>query len=255
MDLDTALWIRSLGDRSEVGRRLVFFPHAGGAASYFRPLAGALPVGLEPVAIQYPGRQDRRSEPPVSSIAELADALVAVLGGEPTVFFGHSMGAIVAFEVIRRLERAGRPVPLGLIASARRAPVISKAETLNTRSDEEVVREMRRLNGTDQDFLDDPDVRAMILPAIRADYRAIEGYQFDGGPPVNVPVHAFVGTSDPRVTVAEAEAWRQHTAADFRLRTFPGGHFYLAEVPVAGLAAAVAESVESFSAPACTGPG
>ena len=259
MDLDTPLWVRPLAERPAAARRLLFFPHAGGAASYFRPLGGTLPPAIEPLAIQYPGRQDRRREPPVSSIDELAEALFAVLGDSPahtpTVFFGHSMGAVVAFEVIRRYERAGRPGPLGLIASGRRAPVIRRPELLHTRTDAEVVREMRRLNGTESDFLDDPDVRAMILPAIRADYRVIETYEFDGGPPVNVPVHAFVGTADPRVTVDEAAAWQRHTAGEFRLHTFPGGHFYLTEVPAAGLADEIASSMRSFAEPARTGPG
>ena len=254
MNLDSALWVRPLVNRPNAGRRLVFFPHAGGAAGYFRPLSAALPPDVEPVAIQYPGRQDRRREPPASSIDELADAMAEVLGDSPahtpTFFFGHSMGAIVAFEVIRRYERANGTAPMGLIASGRGAPAICKQELLHTRTDADVVREVRRLNGTESDLLDDPDLRAMILPAIRADYRAIEGYQFNGGLPVKVPVHAFVGTSDPRVTVAEAEAWRQHTSAEFQLRTFPGGHFYLTEVPVAGLAAEVARSVRSFEAPA-----
>jgi surfactin synthase thioesterase subunit len=211
LDLDPALWIRRFHEMPDAFTQLVCFPHAGGAATFFRPLSGAMTAGIQLRAVQYPGRQDRRLEPCASTVGQLADALLAVLGNDqitvPTVFFGHSMGAIVAFEVMRRCENELAGGPIGLIASGHRAPSISRVENLHSRSDDAVVDEMRRLNGTDASFLSDPDVRAMKLPAMRGDYRAIETFRYEEGPALAAPIHAFIGTSDPRVSIDEAMAW------------------------------------------------
>jgi surfactin synthase thioesterase subunit len=259
VNLDPELWVRHFGDRPAAGVRLVCFPHAGGSASYFRPLFGVLAEDIDPVALQYPGRQDRRGEPVAGSVGELADAIVAVLGTglleHPTVFFGHSMGATVAFEVVRRYEREHGAAPLGLIASGRRAPSIARTEILHTAPDALMLREMRLLKGTDAQLLGDPEIRAMILPVIRADYRVIETYQWTDGPPLGVPIHMFTGDADPGVSVEDARAWERHTAAGFRLHTFPGGHFYLGELPWATVAAEVERSVRAFAATAPVGQG
>lgn len=255
MDLDSRLWVRRFTNRPGAALRLVCFPHAGGSASYFRPLAEALGQDVELTAIQYPGRQDRRREMPSGSIAELADAVTKVLGTdplhEPTVFFGHSMGATLAFEVIRRYERESGRAQLGLIASGRRAPLIQRENALHLSPDHVLLREMRGLNGTDADLLSDPEIREMILPVIRADYRAIETYRFDGGPPLSIPIHGYIGDADPRVTVDDVRAWEAHTAAAFELKVFAGGgHFYLADMPAGRLAAEIEQSIQSFAAAA-----
>jgi pyochelin biosynthesis protein PchC len=254
LDLDYRRWVRRFTDRPRAALRLVCFPHAGGSASYFRPLAQALAPDIGLAAIQYPGRQDRRHEKPAGSLAELADAVTAVLGTdprhEPTVFFGHSMGATLAFEVIRRYARESGDAPLGLIASGRRAPSIPRDDTLHTRPDYVLLREMRNLNGTDADLLGDPEIREMILPVLRADYRVIETYRFDGGPPLSIPIHGYIGDADPRVTVDEVRAWEAHTAATFELRVFAGGHFYLGDMPAGRLAAEIEQSIQSFAAAA-----
>ena len=255
MDLDPRRWVRPLADRPGATVRLVCFPHAGGSANYFRPPAQALAPDIAPAAIQYPGRQDRRHEPPARSIAELAEAVTAVLGDgplrEPTVFFGHSMGATLAFEVIRRYEREFGGAPLGLIASGRRAPAIPRRDTLHTSSDPELLREMRNLNEKDAELLRDPEIQAMILPVLRADYRVIETYRFDGGPPLGIPIHAYIGDADPRVPVEEVRVWETHTAAAFELRVFAGGgHFFPGDLPADRFAAELERSVRCFTATA-----
>ncbi|WP_181794937.1 thioesterase II family protein [Streptomyces sp. WELS2] len=230
------LWLRSYRPAPEDGDlTLVCFPHAGGSASYFRPLADALAGVAEVLPVQYPGRQDRRAEPPLTSVSRLADEIVAVLGSlspRRLVLFGHSMGACVAFEVARRIERdssGGSHDLRGLIASGRTAPPTLRDTKVRFMDDHAVIAEMRRLNGTDDRLLLDDDVIQMIMPAIRGDYLAVESYRYEPGPPLRCPVSVLVGDDDPQVTLAEAEEWRAHTQADFRLRAFPGGHFYLAE--------------------------
>lgn len=213
------------------GRRtLICFPHAGGSATTYFPLSAELAAHLDVVAVQYPGRQDRRSEDPVDDLAHLADQLADVLAAgldPPYAFFGHSMGAILAFEAARRLTADGLDGPEMLFASGRRAPSCVRDEHVHRRDDAGILRELRSLSGTDTRVLDDPDIVAMVLPPMRADYRAIETYRYSPGPDLACPIAALVGTEDPRVTLDEARHWGDHTSGRFELRRFPGGHFYL----------------------------
>lgn len=225
-------WARRLREGS--GRRVVCFPHAGGSAPAFAPLAAALPDPVDVVALQYPGRLERRAEPCIDSIDALVAAVVPELVGggwldRPFVLFGHSMGAIVAYEVARVLERSHGLVPLGLLASGRRAPSTHRSEQVHRGGDRALLREVARLGGTPQVLLDDEDVQQLMLPALRGDYKAIETYSWRPGPPLACPIEALVGAADPLTSEAEAAAWSQHTFATFAIHVFPGGHFYLAD--------------------------
>lgn len=224
-------WIRRFQPAPEAPVRLVCLPHAGGSAALYAPYARALAPVADVLAIQYPGRQDRRAEPGVTRLELLADLVTDALGAwtdRPLVVFGHSMGALLGYEVTARLEAAGTP-PRALVASGRRAPSRYREESVHLRTDEGVVRELRHLGGVDPAFLDEPELRAMILPAVRSDYEAIETYRHPPRAPLRTPLAVLTGDSDPQVTTEEAAAWAAHTTGDFTLRTFPGGHFYLNE--------------------------
>ncbi|WP_405386392.1 alpha/beta fold hydrolase [Streptomyces sp. NBC_01102] len=224
------LWIRRYHPRPDAAVRVVCLPHAGGSASFYRSVSAGLPADTDVLAVQYPGRQDRRAEPCVATIAELADQVTSVLlewTDRPLVLFGHSMGATLGFEVARRLERDHGVVPHALFASARRAPAAPRTETVHLRDDDGIVEEMRLLSGTESAILDDPELIRMALPAIRADYRAAETYVYEPGPPLHCPVWSLVGDNDPKVTLDEARAWSRHTEQAFEFRVFGGGHFYL----------------------------
>nr|ATY46606.1 type II thioesterase [Micromonospora sp. HK160111] len=161
----------------------------------------------------------------------LADRIVAVLAGRPgppLALFGHSLGAVVAYEVALRLEAAGSG-PAHLFASGRRAPSRYRDEQVHRRDDAGVLAELAVLNGTDFSIMDDPDVIAMIMPALRADYRAIETYRHDPGRRLRCPVTALVGDDDPRTSRDEAADWARHTDGPFTLEVLPGGHFYLVD--------------------------
>jgi pyochelin biosynthesis protein PchC len=239
-----AQWLRSYRSSTEPhpdpAVRLVCLPHAGGSASYFFPLAQALPPQVELLAVQYPGRQDRRTEPCVDDVVVLAEQLVDVLAEQrdvPLVLFGHSMGATVGFEVARRL--ADDPaVPLaGLLVSARCAPSQHRSADIHLLDDDGILAELRRLSGTEAAVLGDEELLRMVLPAIRSDYRAAETYRYRPGPPLPVPIVGLCGDDDPRVAPADVEAWRAHTSAGFSLRVLPGGHFYFGRHPAAPAAA------------------
>ena len=237
---DPALWLRRFHPAAPGAPTLVCFAHAGGSASWFFPVSAQLSPELDVVAVQYPGRQDRRTEPQLDSIAAIADAALPALlplADGPLALFGHSMGAVVAYEVALRLERAGAPPPAALLVSGRRAPSRVRVTTVHERDDDGVVAELRALSGTESDLLSDPETRQMILPAVRADYRAIETYRCAPGGTVRCPVVALVGDADPQVTPDEARDWARHSTGPFDLRVFPGGHFYLLEHAAAVLAA------------------
>ncbi|MFJ4972553.1 thioesterase II family protein [Streptomyces sp. NPDC088755] len=222
-------WVRRYHPAPGADRRLVCFPHAGGSASYYFPVSRAIGPYADVLAIQYPGRHDRHGEACLDSIGGLADALEGELPAwfdRPVTFFGHSMGALLAFEVARRLERRGI-VLHGLCVSGRRAPSRPRSERVHLGGDEALLAHMARLSGTDSRVLGDPELMRLVMPAVRADYKAVETYAYTDGPPLSCPVLALTGDDDPQVTLEEAGAWAEHTGGGFALKVFPGGHFYL----------------------------
>ncbi|MEU0534699.1 thioesterase II family protein [Amycolatopsis tolypomycina] len=234
-----SLWCRRYRETADPAVRLVCFPHAGGTAPFYRPLSFALKSAVDVVSIQYPGRQDRHREPAIDSVRALADRVHEVLAAEPAlpvVLLGHSMGAVVAFEVARRFEAAGQ-VPVRLVASGRRGPATRHTEAVHRGGDAAILAEIRRLNGAAAAVLDNEELMRAALPALRADYRAVETYSC--GPDVTVacPITVLTGDADPKTPVAEARAWERHTTGGFDLRVFPGGHFFLTDAmpEVAGL--------------------
>ncbi|RKN50253.1 thioesterase II family protein [Micromonospora endolithica] len=228
LDGDDDLWLRRFDGAPPDGVRLVCFPHAGGSASYWFTLSRLL--RLEVVAVQYPGRQERRREPLIDTITELSDRVFEVidrLPPRPTAFLGHSMGAVVAFEVAERLTRAHGTGPEHLFVSGRRGPTVHRAGTVHLQDDTRLVAELRGVGGTDPRFFDDPELLETILPVTRNDYRAVETHHWVPGPPLDCPITALVGDHDPQTSVDDARAWSAHTTGEFGLRVFPGGHFYL----------------------------
>ncbi|MFI2239374.1 thioesterase II family protein [Streptomyces chrestomyceticus] len=218
--------------------RLVCLPHAGGSAGFFFPFSQALAGDLDVLAVQYPGRLERHHEPPLTDIAELAGQVVAALtsatagaDGLPLALFGHSMGALIAYEVASELQDRGTPVQALFVSGRRAAGCPDDIEPLHTLDDEAVVAELRAMDGTEDELLSDPDMLRMILPAVRADYRAVVNYRHRPRPRLTSPVVALTGDSDARVSLEQAAAWADHTTGPHELRVFPGGHFYLASPP------------------------
>jgi pyochelin biosynthesis protein PchC len=226
------LWIRCYHPTERNAYRLVCFPHAGGSASYFFPFSKLLTPEIEVLSIQYPGRQDRRAERCIESISELADEVQMALRDwvrRPYAFFGHSMGAILAFEVAQRLAEANEGGPRWLFASGRRAPSRYRDENVHLTDDELLALELSAIGATDRTFLDDPELRSVILPVTRSDYKAIETYRCKPGSRLKCPITVLVGDRDLKTSAEEAAAWREHSLGRFDLHTFPGGHFYLDE--------------------------
>ncbi|MFD7998263.1 thioesterase II family protein [Streptomyces mirabilis] len=227
-------WFRRYGSaaRRAPRLRLVCFPHAGGNAQLFHGWAVRLPADVELLAVRYPGRQERLAEPCVEDMDTLADAVTGALLphlDRPLALFGHSMGSSVAYETALRLESRHGVVPRRLMVSARSAPHRARPTGLHLRADDDLVAGVRRLGDLGSEAYDVPELRELLLPALRADYRLIENYR-PARPPrrVRTPITAYLGRSDPGCDPDAVAAWSELSTADFALRTYPGDHFYLA---------------------------
>ncbi|MFI5528213.1 thioesterase II family protein [Kitasatospora sp. NPDC051853] len=225
------LWIRRFHAAPGARVRLVCLPHAGGSASFYFPASRALAPQVDVLAVQYPGRQDRHTEPPVDDLDTLAGRICAALlpyTDLPLALFGHSMGALLAFEVARRLETHGVRL-VQLMVSGRRPPCLPEWGRTHLLPDEQLLDDLRALDGTSAQLLGDEELMRMLLPTLRADYRAVETHRHRIGPPLGCPITVLTGDRDPKVTPLEACRWSEHTTEGFDLRVYPGGHFYLSE--------------------------
>ncbi|MEO3810449.1 alpha/beta fold hydrolase [Sphaerisporangium sp. B11E5] len=224
-------WLRQFVPAAAGAPCLVVFPHAGGSAGFFTPLAHALAPAVRVLAVQYPGRLDRRPEPAVEDVRALARAAMEAIAEEPVTarlaFFGHSMGALVAFEAALLGERGSGTAPDLLLASGARAPHLTRVNPAILGDDRALIEEVLFLGGTSRQALEDEDLLDLVLPPLRSDYRALRAYLPEPGARVRCPITALLGDHDPRVGLAEADRWRDHTHGRFRLLTFPGDHFYL----------------------------
>lgn len=214
---------------------LLVFPHAGGGASSYRELSQQLSVHFDVRVMQYPGRQDRGREPAATQLADLAaeafDAFIADedLADRDTVVFGHSMGAIVAFEFTRLLEAGGR-APIRLVVSAATAPSQVAGLPKHPDSDDELLAHLSGLQGTGGQVMSNDAVMRMALPALRSDYRAFDAYDCPADTRVSVPVQVIGGADDPVIAPHRLHSWAAH-ADEVDVRIVDGGHFYLNEHP------------------------
>ncbi|MFI9833539.1 thioesterase II family protein [Streptomyces sp. NPDC051913] len=223
--------LRCRAPHPDPAMRLFCLPWAGSGALGYG--AWRLPADLaaEVWAVQFPGREDRAGETPLRSIASMVDALrVAAepLLDRPFAFFGHSMGALLAFELARTLRAAGRPAPARLFLSGMRAPDLpSWRPAASVLDDEALLRRLNEIAGPSASALRDRDVLLWLAPAMRADFAACEGYRYRRQSPLSVPTRLLTARDDAEVRVDEVAAWRRHCAAAAPVRVFEGGHLYL----------------------------
>jgi medium-chain acyl-[acyl-carrier-protein] hydrolase len=227
------VWVVNDGRAEDSGaaRQLFCFPHAGGGPSFYRPWCAPLQPEIAVRRVLLPGREWRLEEPPFRHIADLVEPLCAALEpylDQPYAFFGHSMGAVVAYEVARRFSGAEMAGPTCLIVSGRRAPgLVGNRRRLSELPDGEFLAEVARLNGIPPEVLSEPELLTMLLPALRADYELAETYQPLPGYRLDCPVIAYLSTSDPETDYEGALYWREVTTGEFTMRVFHGDHFYL----------------------------
>lgn len=211
--------------------RLFCFPYAGGSAVIYRSWADLLPKNLEICPVQLPGRGTRLRDQPFTRLMPMVEALASGLLpylDRPFAFFGHSMGAAIAFELARHLREHFQREPEHLFVSGRNAPQIpDPMPSTYSLPDAEFIDEVRRLNGTPQAVLDHPELMQLMLPLLRADFAVVQTYRPAPGEPLRSPITAFGGLLDHDVRREYLEAWGKQTASRFSLRMFPGDHFFL----------------------------
>lgn len=227
-------WLRRFRSVASPRLRLVCFPYAGAAANVFRLWHKGLPDDVEVVAVQSPGRQDRLAEPAIDTMSVLAGRVAELLNGlpdRPTVLFGHSMGASVAYEVLPGLAVQ----PRLLVVSGHNAPHRARGKPV-PRTDDEVIAEVREVAGP-HEALADPELRELTMPSLAADYRLIRGYLPNReARPVPVPIVAYLGRDDTSTAPDTVRAWAELSTSDFELVSFPGGHFFIESASDAVLA-------------------
>lgn len=211
--------------------RLFCLPYAGGGASIFSSWAEHLPPEVELCAIQLPGRESRYLEPPFVNLLSLVQRLVPMLQPFteiPFVFWGHSMGAIISFELARECRREGQQDPVHLMISACRAPQLPDPRPpISQESDSAFIDHLRQFGGMTEVVLENSELMEVLLPVFRADFAMYETYSYTFEDPLNCPISAFGGAADPRVSEAELSAWQFQTSRSFGLQIFPGQHFYI----------------------------
>lgn len=226
--------MRALNGVDRPADRLVCFPHSGGTAATYHPWAPAVPPDCHLLAVQYPGHADRIAEPFAESVADIAAhvaAELAALGTTRCTLFGHSLGALVAYETARVLQDGGLPVR-ALLVSGAPEPELAGGGRTHRLGDDELWSLLRELGGIDPDVTESPELRELVLPVLRADIALNETYRPTARPePLHCEVRAYHHTEDPLVDRAEIDGWSAVSTGRFSIRSRPGGHFRLFSDP------------------------
>jgi medium-chain acyl-[acyl-carrier-protein] hydrolase len=218
-------------ERRRPALNLVCFPHAGGCASLFRDWADVLPEDINLLAVQLPGREDRWGEPPHTEVRPLVAEVAADLApylDRPFAVFGHSLGALLAFEVCCHLEKNQSQAPVSLFASAAPTPSSRKrTRRFHLLPDAQLVSELHKMGGIPHTILKNPELLLLMLPTLRADFKLYETQMRPSGEVLGAPIMAFGGALDRQVSWVDLQGWRRHTVRYLGARMFPGGHFFI----------------------------
>jgi surfactin synthase thioesterase subunit len=224
-------WITCARPRPNATLRLFCLPFAGGGASAFRSWPSGLPATVEVCPVQLPGREERYAEPARTDLVGIAHAISRELTpylDKPFAFFGHSLGALLAFEVSRSLRRTNGSDVAALFLSAYPAPQTPRRlPPIHLLSDQELIAQLRRFEGTPEVLLQDPELLAFALPTLRADFQACDTYDYSSESPLACPIVMYGGTDDTYVGAGELEPWREHSSASFELHMLPGNHLFV----------------------------
>ncbi len=245
-------WIVRYRQSTSVQLRLFCFSYAGGGASIFRQWADAFPPEVEVCCVQLPGHEYRLMESPHTRLSillpELVEAITPYLD-RPFIFFGHSMGALISFELARQLRQTQARQPERLCLGAYRAPQLPNPNIKIYHLPTEVFKVVLRAEGLAETILQNEELMQAMLPTLRADFELCDTYEYSSEEPLGCPLSVFGGLADVRISAADLEAWRLHTNAAFRLSMLPGAHFFLHSAQDLLLAAISQDVQESLSSP------
>ncbi|MGG1616285.1 thioesterase II family protein [Paenibacillus sp. NRS-1782] len=213
--------------------QLFCFPYAGGGASIFSSWKSRLAPDITVLPVQLPGRESRSTEAPMDTIQDIVQSLLPAMAPyvhKPFAFFGHSMGALIAFEAARQLYSKTGKLPVHIIASGKSAPhrPYSKKQ-LHDLADQPFTEELRLMQGTPEEVLQNADLMQIIMPRLRADFKVCETYVYQQGGPLACPMTILGGMKDHEVSTDSLHAWQQHTTSPIDVRMFEGNHFFIHE--------------------------
>lgn len=252
-------WIAFCKPNPRARLRLFCFPYAGTGASIFRSWSDGLSADVEVCPVQFPGRGTRLMEAPFTHLSPLVQALAQALVpllDKPFAFFGHSLGALVGFELARHLRRQSGVLPICLFVSADRAPQIpSRHRPIHALPEPEFVDELLQLNGIPQEIAKESELMQIMIPPLRADLSVYQTYLYSKEAPLDCKISCFGGLQDPRVNREELEGWRDQTSVSLSLRMFPGDHFFLRTTQSLLLQALSQDLMDSAPAPEEVGRG
>ncbi|MDP7034005.1 MAG: alpha/beta fold hydrolase [Planctomycetota bacterium] len=229
-------WVFRKSKRPKVSLRLLGIPYAGGGSAVFQDWHDAFDSRIEFGAVLLPGRERRWKEPARKSVRSLANSLATALEPSlsvPLALYGHSMGALIAFELARELGRRGFSQPVHVFLGARCSPEHKSQDSPIHRlpRDEFVAALTERYDSIPEEIRNEPEILDVFLPSLRADITLNETYVCDPAPPLFGAITALIGSDDLWTSKATCEKWSLQTAGSFRLLTLPGGHFFLREHP------------------------
>ena len=212
-------------------QRLFCFPFAGAGVSIFREWPSELRDDTHVFGIQLPGRENRIAEPPLHNLVAAARGIAEVLSRYddlPFALFGHSLGALLCFEVARQLRNWKCSSPTQMFASACGAPRRLKRDMpIHELPDDLLIQKLRGFNGTPEQILKNEEVMQLMLPTIRADLELSETYSYEPDEPLECPITVVGGLQDHEVTSSDLLAWETETSASFNIRMFPGDHYFI----------------------------
>jgi len=224
-------WLVQLDSSASANLHLYCFPYAGGSSNIFRRWPLYVPPKVKVIPVELPGHGKRLTEEPITDLAHIVEEMGVSIGEElraPFAFYGHSMGALLAFELTRYLGHHALPLPRHLFVSAHLAPHNSSdREVIYDLPENDFVRRIRDMNGTPAEVLENKELRDLFLPLLRADFRVCETYSYLDHPTLDIPITAFCGEDDADVTPSGMQEWRNHTLESFQLQIVPGGHFFI----------------------------
>lgn len=224
-------WVTCPKPNPQANLRLFCFPYAGGSSLIFRKWSESLPSTVEVCPVELPGRGSQMKLAPFTRLESLVEALTLALKphlDKQFAFFGHSMGALISFELARLLRKQYTLEPVHLFVSGRRAPQIPNTKPpIHTLGDSEFKEELRRLNGTPKAVLENAELMELLVPIVRADFAVLETYVYSYDPPLDFPIAVFGGLEDTEAKYEELEAWREQTNSGFSLQMLPGDHFFI----------------------------
>jgi medium-chain acyl-[acyl-carrier-protein] hydrolase len=217
--------------RTDPAVRLFCLPPAGGGSSEYASWTEDFAEDIEVCPVELPGRQTRWREAPEDAVDALVEQLATAIAGEldrPYALFGHSMGSLLAFELIRTLRRRGQALPRVLFVSGGRAPHLRRTQdSIHDKSTEELTARLKAIGGLPDEVYQEKELLELLMPTIRADFALCETYRYREEPPLECPIVGLAGAEDEETPPAMMERWREQTAAGFALRVLPGGHFFL----------------------------